>query len=66
MFGRERLRRAIRDNRDRSAGEILSAVSRRVREFAGPGRREDDLTLVVVKGAARDPERTGEDISANV
>jgi len=66
MFGRERLRRAIRDNRDRSAGEILSAVSKRVREFAGPGKREDDLTLVVVKGAAREPARTGGDISANV
>ncbi|MGE4421831.1 MAG: SpoIIE family protein phosphatase [Pseudodesulfovibrio sp.] len=53
MFGRERLRGLIRDNRDRSAREILSAISGQVREFTGTGRREDDLTLVVVKGLPR-------------
>ncbi|OIQ50347.1 Phosphoserine phosphatase RsbU [Pseudodesulfovibrio hydrargyri] len=52
MFGRERLRRIIRDNRDGSAREILSAVSGRVVEFSGPDGREDDLTLVVIKGVA--------------
>jgi sigma-B regulation protein RsbU (phosphoserine phosphatase) len=53
MFGRERLRALIRGHRDGSAREILSAISEQVVEFAGAGRREDDLTLVVVKGVAR-------------
>ncbi|EGB15076.1 protein serine/threonine phosphatase with extracellular sensor [Pseudodesulfovibrio mercurii] len=53
MFGRERIREILRDNRDRSAREIVAALSERVLAFAGPGRREDDLTLVVIKGAPR-------------
>jgi phosphoserine phosphatase RsbU/P len=53
MFGRERLRGLIRDNRDKSAQEILSAISGRVVEFSGVNGREDDLTLVVIKGVAR-------------
>ncbi|XXJ18331.1 PP2C family protein-serine/threonine phosphatase [Desulfovibrio caledoniensis] len=53
MFGRQRLRRIIRDNRDKSAQEILSAVSAQVVEFSGKNGREDDLTLVVVKGVFR-------------
>ena len=53
MFGRERLQDILRENRDRSAQDILQAVSDRVLEFSGPGKREDDLTVVVVKGVAR-------------
>lgn len=53
MFGRKRVRDLIRANRERSAREILDVLSERVLEFSGPGRREDDLTLVVLKGAAR-------------
>jgi sigma-B regulation protein RsbU (phosphoserine phosphatase) len=53
MFGRERLRRIIRDNRKRSAREILSAISQRVVAFSADNGREDDLTLVVVKGTDR-------------
>jgi sigma-B regulation protein RsbU (phosphoserine phosphatase) len=53
MFGRERLRALIRDNRDKSAQEILAAVSGRVVEFSGTNGLEDDLTLVVVKGVPR-------------
>jgi sigma-B regulation protein RsbU (phosphoserine phosphatase) len=59
MFGVDRLRGLIRDNRDRSAQEILSAISGRVVEFAGTGRLEDDLTLVIVKGVARREARPG-------
>jgi sigma-B regulation protein RsbU (phosphoserine phosphatase) len=53
MFGRERLRALIRDNRDRNAHDILAAVSGRVVEFSGARGREDDLTLVVIKGVPR-------------
>ena len=53
MFGRERLRRIIRDNQGGSAQEILSAISERVVEFSGSNGREDDLTLVVIKGVDR-------------
>lgn len=53
MFGRERLRRLIRNHRDKNAQEILSAISKQVVEFSRINGREDDLTLVVIKGVAR-------------
>ncbi|WFS62938.1 SpoIIE family protein phosphatase [Pseudodesulfovibrio thermohalotolerans] len=53
MFGRERIHKLVRENRDRSAQDILQAISERVLEFSGPGKREDDLTLVVVKGVGQ-------------
>ncbi|WP_316898685.1 SpoIIE family protein phosphatase [Pseudodesulfovibrio indicus] len=53
MFGRDRIRAILRENRQGSAEEIMRAVCDRVLEFTGPGHREDDLTLVVVKGVAQ-------------
>lgn len=53
MFGRDRLREILRENHARSAEDILHAINDRVLEFSGPGRREDDLTLVIIKGVER-------------
>eukprot|EP00831_Metopus_contortus_P079963 TRINITY_DN8064_c0_g1_i2.p1 TRINITY_DN8064_c0_g1~~TRINITY_DN8064_c0_g1_i2.p1 ORF type:complete len:525 (+),score=126.77 TRINITY_DN8064_c0_g1_i2:49-1623(+) len=50
MFGRKRIRTILRDQADRSAQEIMQSLCDAVLEFSGPGRREDDLTLVVIKG----------------
>lgn len=49
MFGKERFRQAIRANFDLPADEILDQVIKTVYEFSGPRRREDDMTLVIVK-----------------
>jgi len=49
QFGMERLQDVIRSKQGRSAREIVTSVVRSVREFAGQGQFEDDLTLIVVK-----------------
>jgi sigma-B regulation protein RsbU (phosphoserine phosphatase) len=53
MFGRDRIRTILRNHGQQSAQEILQSLCDAVLEFTGPGRREDDLTLVVVKGVER-------------
>ncbi|WP_319582326.1 SpoIIE family protein phosphatase [uncultured Pseudodesulfovibrio sp.] len=53
MFGRERLRGLIRANKHKNAQEILETISREVVEFSGSNGREDDLTLVIIKGSKR-------------
>jgi len=50
LFGEERLRDVIRSRREGSAAEIVRGIRETVGAFSG-GEPEDDLTLVVVKGA---------------
>lgn len=49
MFGKDRLRRVIREHAARSADQICSAITAAVAEFRQEHPQEDDLTLVVVK-----------------
>jgi serine phosphatase RsbU (regulator of sigma subunit) len=49
MFGKDRLREAIRSASDRPATEIEAEVLRRLYEFLGPVKPKDDVTFVVVK-----------------
>ncbi len=49
-FGKERMRRVIREYSSQSAGVILQAVVDTLTAFRGTARQEDDVTLVVVKG----------------
>jgi serine phosphatase RsbU (regulator of sigma subunit) len=49
MFGKDRLRRIIRDRADRPAREIVEAVLEELWSFRRGLPAEDDVTLVVVK-----------------
>ena len=49
LFGKDRLHRIIRENADKSAEGIQSAVLDAVRKFRGDVPQEDDITLVVIK-----------------
>jgi len=53
MFGAEGVRQAVRDNADRSAQELVTAVIDAVTEFAGAAAQEDDVTLVAIKGVGK-------------
>ena len=48
-FGVPNLTDVIRRNREKSSKEILEAVYRAVKDFAGPQHVFDDLTMVVLK-----------------
>lgn len=48
QFGEERLARVIRDNRDRSAQELLEAIFQASKAH-GVGRLQDDATVLVVR-----------------
>lgn len=58
MFGKNRFLAIIRQNRDKEVGEIVSAVFREVNAFAGSARREDDMTMVVIRRKTESPEWT--------
>ena len=49
MFGRDRLKAAIRDNAGLAADGIRTAIIEAVTTFRGKASQEDDLTLVVFK-----------------
>jgi sigma-B regulation protein RsbU (phosphoserine phosphatase) len=49
MFGTETALQAIRDNRDKTAAQIVDAVYLAVRKHLGTSKPHDDITLVVVK-----------------
>lgn len=49
LFGKDRLRDAIRAIADRPAAEICEEIVRRVNEFRGDRRPTDDVTFVVIK-----------------
>ena len=52
MFGKDRLRQAIRASAGGSAAEVCGAVRDAAAAFRGLEYQQDDLTLVVVKGRA--------------
>ncbi len=49
MFGKDRLRSVIRENREGSAADILQAVLDAIQDFRQEASQLDDITLVVVK-----------------
>jgi len=49
LFGIDRILAVVRENRDKSAYEILDALYRAVREFSGEMAQIDDITAVVFK-----------------
>jgi serine phosphatase RsbU (regulator of sigma subunit)/ligand-binding sensor protein len=49
LFGLERTGRVIRDNRDRSAAEIVQMLRDEVHRFTAGREQTDDLTLVLIK-----------------
>jgi sigma-B regulation protein RsbU (phosphoserine phosphatase) len=49
MFGKERLRKIIANNSDKSANEICSQIIDEVTNFSSPAPQLDDITLVVIK-----------------
>jgi PAS domain S-box-containing protein len=51
IFGVERTLDVVRENRERSAQEIVDALYRAVREFAGNLPQADDFTMIVIKVA---------------
>lgn len=51
MYGKERLRRVVRENADKSALEIMDAVTDDWRSFLDGAAQDDDLTLVVIRFA---------------
>ena len=52
MFGKERLRHAIRSSAGGTAGEVCEGVRDASAAFRGLEYQQDDVTLVVVKGRA--------------
>lgn len=49
MFGKDRLSQIIRNNDQKSSGDILEAVLEAVSDFRGDAEQEDDITIVVIK-----------------
>ncbi len=49
MFGKDRLKKIIRENSARTAGEILEKVFHEHRTFTAGVENKDDITLVIVK-----------------
>jgi sigma-B regulation protein RsbU (phosphoserine phosphatase) len=49
MFGKERFKEMIEFNADQPSRKIIAAVINGLNEFRGSSRKEDDVTLVVVK-----------------
>ncbi|MBI4805587.1 MAG: SpoIIE family protein phosphatase [Desulfovibrio sp.] len=52
MYGKDRLRKVIRDNAAKPAQAILEAITTDWREFLDGGNQDDDVTLVVIRFAA--------------
>ena len=50
MFGKERLKKIIRDQAQKSARQIIDAVTAALDDFRYPlQKKSDDITLVVIK-----------------
>jgi sigma-B regulation protein RsbU (phosphoserine phosphatase) len=49
MFGKDRIKALIKKNADASSDDILEAILIAFREFQGPMKQEDDVTLAVIK-----------------
>jgi sigma-B regulation protein RsbU (phosphoserine phosphatase) len=49
MFGKERLKKIIRENYSATAKNIMRIISDTLKEFRGSKQPEDDVTMVVIK-----------------
>src|SRR5271168_3825325 len=49
QFGAKRLEETMRASREKSSGDIISALYRAVVDFSGGTKQQDDLTAVVIK-----------------
>jgi sigma-B regulation protein RsbU (phosphoserine phosphatase) len=49
MFGKDKLKEVIRENAGESAKGILNSVIKEVEQFSHPLKKEDDVTLTVIK-----------------
>lgn len=49
MFGKDRFKKLVESNADQPSRKIIAAVINALNEFRGSSRKEDDVTLVVVK-----------------
>lgn len=49
MFGKERLKKNIRENADKDAKSIVASVFKSIREFTADQKPLDDITLVIIK-----------------
>lgn len=49
MFGKERMKKIIRDSKDLSAKEIQDKIINAVIDFIGYNPRQDDITLFIIK-----------------
>jgi len=48
-FGSKRLEETVRASREKSSGDIISALYRAVVDFSGGTKQQDDLTAVIIK-----------------
>lgn len=49
MFGKQRLKKILRDNSSLPAAEIVALIDDALAQFRGPEQFEDDITLVVIR-----------------
>jgi serine phosphatase RsbU (regulator of sigma subunit) len=56
FFGTDRLTETIRANREKHPAEIINLLYQAVIEFSGGTAQKDDLTAVVIKRRANDPD----------
>lgn len=49
MFGKERLAKVIKDNREKSAEEICRIIVDAVIDFCKPQKPNDDITVIIIK-----------------
>ena len=49
MFGKDRLKKIIRDNSSATAKEMLAVINGTLADFRGSARLEDDVTMVIIK-----------------
>jgi sigma-B regulation protein RsbU (phosphoserine phosphatase) len=49
MFGKNRLKKIIRDNSSATAKEMLAVIDETLGKFRGSAQLEDDVTMVVIK-----------------
>jgi sigma-B regulation protein RsbU (phosphoserine phosphatase) len=51
MFGKQRLKAKIREHREATARELITAITDALNDFRGQTPPEDDVTMVVIKAA---------------
>lgn len=62
-FGRDRLVRAVLDNRNRTAAEITAEIMKQIREFGDPSPLDDDVTVMVIKRLSAEHYPPAEDLT---